>query len=334
MRKLLLFLFLISCGTSTINQKKEVNIFWPPPPDEPKIKFIEIISSSRDVEGKKEKSLKDVLLGIEPEKSSVFLERPMDIAINSKGEILVVDAKAKGIHIYDKKNKKFKLYGISGMGSLAWPNSIDVDENDNIYVSDHSKKKVFKYDSSGKFLLSFGNFENPVGVCVDNKNKRLLVVDSKKHNLNLFDFNGNLLKTIGERGIEEGQFNYPTYCDIDEKGNIYIVDTGNARVQIIDENFEVLGSFGSMGVHVGQFTRPKGIAVDKYGIVFVVDGAFNNVQMFNSELQFLMPFCEAGKEEGKLNLPVGIEIDKEGNIYIADFGNSRIQIFKALYKIY
>lgn len=332
--RILLFLLFFSCNTTKINvEKEEISILWPPPPDKARIKFIKTIRSQRDVEGKKKKSLKDILLGIEPDKSSIALGRPMDIAVNSKGDLLVVDSKTVGIHLYNMKDRKFKIFGILGMGTLSWPNSIEVDKNDNIYVTDHTKKKVFKYDLDGKFIIAFGDFENPVGLCYDWKNERIFVVDSKKHNVFYFNGEGMLLGKFGERGVEEGQFNFPTFCDVDLEGNIYVVDTGNSRVQIFDENLEVLGSFGSLGVHPGQFTRPKGIAVDKSGIIYVVDGAFSNVQMFDKEMRFLMPFCQAGSNPGKLLLPVGIEVDENGYIYVADYGNGRIQIFQAIYDI-
>lgn len=325
---------LFSCGTTKDKIAEEkISILWPPPPDKPRIKFIETIRSQRDVEVKKKKRIKDILLGIDPNKTSITLGRPMDIAVNSKGDLLVVDSKKVGIHLFNKKEKKFKIFGTSGMGTLSWPNSIEVDKNDNIYVTDHTKKKVFKYDPNGKFIIAFGDFENPVGLCYDGKNERIFVVDSKKHNVFYFNGEGMLLGKFGDRGVEEGQFNFPTFCDVDLEGNIYVVDTGNSRVQIFDENLEVLGSFGSLGVHPGQFTRPKGIAVDKNGIIYVVDGAFNNVQMFDKELRFLMPFCEAGSNSGQLLLPVGIEIDNNEFIYVADYGNGRIQIFQAIYDI-
>ncbi len=332
MKRFFLFLILLiySCQSVEIEKKKEVKILWPLPPEIPRVRFVDVLYSSADIEGKPKRGAKEILFGIDPKKSTISLERPMDVAIDSQGRILIVDSKNKGIHIYDKKNKKFEIYGIRGMGALGWPNSIDIDEEDNIYVTDNVKKKLIKYDKKGGFIGAYGNFENPVGVCIDKNNKRIYVVDSKLHKIFCFNYDGNLFQTIGERGVVEGQFNFPTFCDVDAEGNVYIVDTGNHRVQIMDKDFIFLGSFGSIGVHPGQFTRPKGVAVDKFGIIYVVDGAFGNVQMFNKSIQFLMPFSQNGNDLGNLILPIGIEVDNNSFIYVADYGNGRVQIFQLI----
>lgn len=44
---------------------------------------------------------------------------------------------------------------------------------------------------------------------------------------------GTLLKTIGSKGSEPGQFNEPEGIAIDKDGNIIVADAGNNRVQVI-----------------------------------------------------------------------------------------------------
>jgi DNA-binding beta-propeller fold protein YncE len=305
-------------------------IVWPAPPDPPRVKFVESIRSNRDVEGRTKRNLKEILLGIDPDRLAVALKRPLDLATDSKGRVLVVDAGAPGVHTYDRQARSFELYGTNGEGGLAWPIGIAVDQHDAIYVTDHAQKRLVKYDSAGRFLFAVKDFLNPVGVAVDPPRSRVVVVDSQAHALKIYDLEGREQDVIGERGKEEGQFNFPTYCDFDTQGSLYVMDTGNHRVQVFNADLEVVGSFGSVGVHPGQFTRPKGIAVDRHGIIYVVDGAFNNVQMFDPEFRLLMPFGTGGEESGQFTLPVGIHVDERGMIYVADFGNARIQVLQLL----
>lgn len=209
----LLFLILIGCASSPSppKEKKVPELVWPSPPDPPRIQFIQTITSNRDMEGRTKRNLKEILLGIDPNSLAVSLKRPMDVTTDSQGRILVTDAETVGIHVYDLKNHTFTLYGTKGMGALTWPMGIDVDGQDRIYVADRGAKKVMVYAPDGDFLFAIKGFINPVGVAVDPRRERLFVADSKAHHVKVFDLKGNLLETLGERGIEEGQFNFPTY---------------------------------------------------------------------------------------------------------------------------
>jgi len=324
---------ILGCASSAAppSGTKDAAVYvWPSPPDPPRIKFIEVLRSNRDVEGKTKRNLKEILLGIEPDRLAVTLKRPIAVTTDSTGRVLVVDTENHGIFVFDRSAHSFALYGGTGEGALMWPMGIDVDAQDNIYVTDHKKKALYKYDSAGRYLLSVGGFDNPVGVAVDRKRNRVYVVDSKAHHVQILDLEGKKLDTIGERGEEEGQFNFPTYCAVDGEGSLYVVDTANARVEVFDAKGEVVGTFGSLGTGLGQFVRPKGIAVDRWGIIYVVDAAFNNVQLFNKEFQLLMPLGQRGTDPGQFWLPSSIHVDDRDGIYVTDYMNSRLQIFQLL----
>jgi sugar lactone lactonase YvrE len=307
-----------------------VDIVWPMPPDPPRVRFVEALDSDRDVKGRTKRNLKEILFGIDPERLAVRLARPMAITSDSRGRILVTDHGNPGIHVYDLPHHDFSLYGAQGEGAVSWPTGIAVDGEDNIYVSDHKRLTVLKYDRDGKFLYKIGTFENPVGLAVDKGRGLLFVVDSQKHQVQVFTLDGKPRAVVGERGSAEGQFNYPTYCAVDAAGSLYVVDTGNSRVQVFDKNFEVVGAFGSLGTSAGQFTRPKGIAVDKRGIIYVADAAFNNIQMFDREFRLLLVIGESGFDHGKFRLPSGLWVDDNDRLYVADYANARIQILQFL----
>jgi sugar lactone lactonase YvrE len=50
------------------------------------------------------------------------------------------------------------------------------------------------------------------------------------------DKDGNWVKSWGDRGKEQGQFNTPHSIAADAKGNIYVADRGNARIQVFDSD--------------------------------------------------------------------------------------------------
>ena len=75
------------------------------------------------------------------------------------------------------------------------------------------------------------NLLRQAGVALDEKRRKLYVADAKKHNITAYSLDGKFLHTIGKRGNNAGEFNFPTSIALDSSGNLYVVDTGNFRVQ-------------------------------------------------------------------------------------------------------
>jgi DNA-binding beta-propeller fold protein YncE len=311
---------------------EEEKLAWPKPPSEPVIEFVREFDSELVFDQKKESAWKDALLG--EEESGVYrLLTPYSVAVHPDGRVMVADTKLRGLAVWDFNKKTFAMYGESGDGMLTRPIGVGSDRFGRIYVSDGLGNKVVVFDSNGNYLRTLGGeeeFGRPVGIAVDNERERVFVVDMLKHHVAVFDFDGERTGTVGERGEDLLQFNFPLNLDIDGEGRLYLLDSMNFRVQVIEPDLETTRSIGEQGGGAGQFTRPKGVAVDPDGNVYVVDSAFNNVQVFNNTGELLMFFGEAGSSRGQFVLPADLAIDEQGLIYVADQSNGRIQVFRYL----
>ncbi|MFQ6614265.1 MAG: hypothetical protein ACE5D1_05420 [Fidelibacterota bacterium] len=188
------------------------------------------------------------------------------------------------------------------------------------------------YDWKGNALATL-NLEDDLGrlTGIAYYRDRFYVVDTKRHQIAILSPEGRLLRKFGERGLEEGFWNYPTFIDVSTDGTLYITDTMNFRVQRLSPDAKWLGQYGQPGVGAGQLNRPKGVAVDRTGRVYIVDGSFDNVQIFDTQGQFLMHFGVAGHLGGELMMPTDIAI-VEPWIYVSDTMNNRIQCFRMLYE--
>ena len=306
--------------------KKEVDIVWPLPPDEPKIKYVEGLRSEKDL--LKANGIGDAIFGAD---ASGSLIRPYGCATDAEGRIYATDVGR--VFVFDQKNKKLDFIGDdASTGKLAVPLGIAVSHDGKVYVGDSMRKRVFVYDSKWNLLTAFGKtgeLDGPSGVAIDEKKGRLYVIDTKKHKLLVYALaNGNLLKTIGGRGDEPGKFNYPTNILVDREGNLYVTDTGNFRVQVLDPDGKTIKNLGSLGDKPGNFSRPKGIALDSEDNLYVVDTAFNNIQVFNKKGDLLIFVGEGGFAPGRFNSPSGICIDDEDRIIVADGMNGRLQVLQ------
>jgi len=306
------------------------DLVWPPPPERPRIKFVEILSNDKDLLTTRWDRVKDFFFGWLARK---FLDNPYACATYKTERVYVSDPGYPAVFVFDRKRKDIWLIGTERDGGLWMPVGIDLDENGNLYVADTKQAKVFVYDVEGKFLRSFGEGEliRPVGLTY--ANHRVYVTDSKKHVIKIFDPAGNPVGEIGKRGTGDGEFNFPLYITHDREGNIYVVDSMNFRFQILSGRGEFIKSIGGPGDVSGTFSRPKGIAIDSDGHIYVSDAAFNNVQIFDKEGNFLLYFGSYGREPGKFLFPGGLCFDEIDRLYVPEQMNSRVQVFQYIKEV-
>jgi sugar lactone lactonase YvrE len=316
---------------SSLVQSTENGPVWPSPPEKARIEYINSISGLADIEYKK--TWLDAFINniFGKENQTVLFLRPYGIFADLN-RIYITDPGVHVLHILDLLGKEY--FSIKGPPSSEFvsPIGVTVDENGTIYLTDSVLKKVFIFDKSGRYLKELGTskvFSRPTGIT--NTDDRIYVVDTLDHRIKVFNRDtGNFLFSFGERGVKNGEFNYPTHICSDKDSFIYVSDSMNFRVQIFDKNGIFISSFGKQGDNMGNFASPKGIAVDPDGHIYVVDATFDNVQIFNRQGQLLLSFGKTGHGPGDMLLPSGIFIDSHGKIYVCDSYNDRIQIFQYL----
>jgi DNA-binding beta-propeller fold protein YncE len=322
--------FFIACAAPEV---KKVDLVWPLPPDEPRIKFLRSFESSTDVE--KETTSQKLLTTLLGESElGMGLGKPYGVTAN-RDRVLVSDTGIGKVVVFDVKNAKFFHVGMSGKGILSKPIGLATDAGGNIYVSDTDQDRIIVFDKDGKYLNAIGEkgtFEQPTGIALNDALNRLYVLDTKKSQLFIYTKDGKQVAIIGTRGGGDGEFNFPTNICVGKSGKVYVSDSMNFRVQIFDAEGKFIGKFGTVGDSPGMFSRPKGIAVDSEGHIYVVDAAFNNVQIFSEDGQILLFFGELGNQPGQFWLPAGMFIDGDDKIYVADQYNKRINVFQYLKK--
>ena len=142
-------------------------------------------------------------------------------------------------------------------------------------------------------------------MAIDGDRQLLYVADSKKHQVFCYStVDGAAVRTIGRRGSEPGEFNFPTNVFVDKEGRLYVTDTLNFRIQSFDPDGKPLRAFGTLGDTPGSLNRPKGIGVDDEGHIYVADSSFNNFQIFDQAGQLLL-FVGFGRIGRRRVLPAG-----------------------------
>jgi DNA-binding beta-propeller fold protein YncE len=307
---------------------------WPLPPDEPRIRYVAMYRGLDDFKpAKKPSKFAALLLGPgEPSKLTTQLVKPYGIAVAPSGRLYVTDTASRRVFAFDRDRRTMGFVGEGRTGRLAKPIGVAVDAREIVYVADATLKRVFGYDATGEVSIAIGRdgeLDAPSGLAADRGGDRIYVADAGKHQVLAFSTkDGSLIKAIGKRGGEPGEFNFPTNLCVDGSGNLYVADTLNFRIQILNRDFQVVRVFGQLGDSLGQLNRPKGVAVDSEGHIYVADSSFNNFQIFDQQGQLLLFVGQGGGLAGEFSLPAGLFIDAQDRIYVADQGNSRIQVFQ------
>ena len=322
----ILFLLLIGCAGT---RPRDLDIGWPPPPQQPKIVYQDAIYGSADFPRGAWTKIKDFLFGKPDE---IRIGKPYGVKEDNRARLYIADTARKGILVIDRASGRVTFFNSMGAyGILGEPVYVIVDTDGNLYVADTKLGKIVVFDARHRFshFIGDGELEGPVGMAFDPMEKRLYVVDTQKHQVKVFTKDGQLLQTIGRRGDGQGEFHHPLTIALSRSGDtLYIVDSFHFAVQALDKDGNFLFSFGPTAVGIGTMARPRDIAVDSDGHVYITDAVRNNVQMYDSQGRLLLRFGSMGTGAGQFRLPAGIHIDDDDIIYISDSVNGRIQVFK------
>jgi DNA-binding beta-propeller fold protein YncE len=317
-----------ACAPAVQKLEEKVPLVWPSEPAEPRVAFVRAFSRPEELGIKKGffERIADVLFG----GSESRLVRPM--AVVAVGDVLyVADPGAKGVHRLDQVKGDYDLLHAADKSALPAPVGLARGAQGEVYVTDSALAKVFVIRPGAKAAtpLSLGApLGRPTGIAVDPATGRLFVVDTAEHRVKVFERDGTLAWSFGQRGAGEGEFNFPTHIWRTPQGRLMVTDALNFRVQIFDERGRYVSKFGKLGDGSGDVLRQKGVATDHYGHVYVVDSLFSAVQIFDEAGTLLLSVGALGRDRGEFWLPTGIFIAEDDTIYVADSYNQRVQVLR------
>ena len=299
-------------------------LFYPSPPDSPRLQYLVSLSTALDVSSENDR-FRDFVFGGK-DKEGHLVNKPYGLDV-FEGAVYVVDTRGYGWAVFDLANRKSRMVTPSGGGSLKKPLNITIDVDGKRYVTDSEREQVLVYDRSNRFLYAFGEpgQYKPIDVAI--AGDRLYITDISHHQVHALDKkSGELLLTFGEKGSDPGQFYHPTNIAVAPDGTLYIVDTTNFRVQQFSTDGELIQVFGTPGTAPGTFSRPKGIAIDRDGYIYIVDSAFENVQILDQVGGALMFFGGPGAARDSVNLPTVVKIDYENVLYFEKYAAPNFDI--------
>ncbi len=308
----------------------DITLQWPYQPNRAKVTYARSLTGfSRERGGGS--FLKSLVYGKEQDDRNSFV-LPVAVSLGADGRIAVADMGRRCVHLYLPASRAYLRLDGSKQEKLASPVAVVFDEALRLYVSDSqgSSSPSARTGCSCFALRTAGNepLQRPTGLAYSPGRKLLYLVDTLAHRVHALRTNGELAFSFGQRGEQEGSFNFPTHIFRSPSGELFIADSLAFRIAIFDEDGKPLGSFGHHGDGSGDLAMPKGLAVDRDGVVYVADSIFDNVQLFDRRGEFLLTVGRRGPDLGEFWLPSGVFISESDELYVCDTYNRRIQVFR------
>jgi len=212
------------------------------------------------------------------------------LAIDDSDRLFVADSKMRRVLVFDPEHK---VEGSISDGMVS-PGGMAIDnENRFLYVPDAELDQVLVFDADpphkllrkmgtgGKehTLTAPGEFARPTNAAVD-QDGNLYVSDTFNDRVEVFDAEGNFIRTFGKAGDGPGYFARPKGIAIDGDGHVWVADAVQNRVQVFTAEGDLLIWMGEPGMLPGQFNALAGLAIDKNNRVFTSEQYPGRVQMF------------------------------------------------------
>ena len=285
-----------------------------------------------------------------------ILGNPTGVALTSNQNLVVFHRGSRSWQVPMPKEKIIedtfiKIDKVTGKIIKSWgsnlfimPHGLEIDKEDNIWITDVGLHQVIKYDSNGNELMVLGkeytpgkdslHFNLPTDVAVS-ENGYFYVSDGYGNSRIIkFSSKGEYLFEWGIFGENKNEFNIPHGLDLDKNGNVYVADRENNKIQ----KFDSLGNFIAEWKNemIGQLYSVNVNNYENYlfGIDYIVSENLeplgSDIIKFDLDLNLKTKFGRSGNYKGPKARYHDIQVDNKGNIYVGDILNNTIQKFKPI----
>jgi DNA-binding beta-propeller fold protein YncE len=255
------------------------------------------------------------------------------------------------------------LYG------FAFAHTVRIDARGNIWTVDEGTNMVVELSPAGQVLMvlgrraeaveapppepapgtqprpGWGSFNRPTDIAWDNAGNAFIADGYNNSRVVKVDSRGRWVKTWGERGTGEGQFNILHSIASDANGNVYVADRSNRRIQVFDPDGKFLRQFtidvpfdrvpnvmlGAMPNAVSNPLTVSGapwaicITPGRNQVLFSADAVPGRIYKLTLDGRVLGVLGEAGKEPKQFGWVHEIACPSENELYVAELLNWRVQ---------
>ncbi len=304
--------------------------------------------------------------GLDPIRDTLI--KPRGISVIQKADssqVLAVtalgqaDGQGKGVHLFDIRivgtPRHLHSFALQATASNIFgiPEDVAGDRTGRLFVADSGKQRIWRYElnnlpaaptfwgkADGTTGINAGEFSQPMGLAMDEKNGHLYVVNRGNHRvLRVSAGSGNFVRTWQP-------FNDPFFLAVDPRGDLYIARNaaaaGDRRIHRYTIYNRASGNalaagadpvaFGNVWTpiaHKDHLNQPEYVYFDRQKRLWVCDTANDWVLAYTRDAdRRLRPDPDLRVIDG-LDKPAGVTADEAGNLYISEPAQKRVRRFDA-----
>ncbi|NQT52370.1 hypothetical protein HQ576_09985, partial [bacterium] len=138
------------CGLWKKSGPARRTVFYPLPPDPPRIQYLTTINGSWDVARKS--FMEDFVLG-KAKSKGVGLVMPYGVTVRD-GKIYVADYRGGDVHVYDVKNRLFSTLN-KGRRVLGVPTNLSVANDGHTFVCESMRSKIQVFGPDDQYITTY-----------------------------------------------------------------------------------------------------------------------------------------------------------------------------------
>jgi hypothetical protein len=265
--------------------------------------------------------------------ASAELNRPLGVAVDTSGNVLVADSHNGVIRRVDASTGYITTiagggHPSVGMGdegpatraSLNMPAAVAVDSSGNLFIADSNNQRIRRVDATTGIITTVAG-SGPTGYGAGS-------------------FSGD-----GGRATA-ATLSQPTGLAVDGSGNLFITDPFNHRVRRVSSSTGIITTVAGNGLEGfsgdgGPGTRanlayPEGVAIDSSRNLLIADTFNQRIRRLDATSGTITTIAGNGTQgfggdgraaaHASLDEPSGLAVDTKGILIFADTGNTRIRL--------
>ena len=237
--------------------------------------------------------------------------------------------KINGAHIKDSPFKvtiymppKLLLRPVAIISELKRPGSLVYSQaEDKVLVTLVKEGRLMKIDLQPGFTARLTDFIIlPFVTKITRDTERNIIYATiGKNELHKVSNDGQIVRTVGQLGKRNAEFNFPNGLRVSKNDELYVCDSSNNRVQVFDLDLNFKRSFGKKGTGRGKFNFPS---FDSYRNIYITDVENHRIQVFSCSEYHIRNINRARVIVFR---PISLLVHDE-KLYVTDPGNHKVWI--------
>ena len=264
------------------------------------------------------------------------------VDVDSHNHVFVVHrSKTRPIMMFDGKTGDLLGSWADGLFAENGQHGLEVDDQDNVWVTDIKNHQVMKFSHDGALLMTLGqkgvpgwdskHFNQPTDIVVAPNGDFYVSDGYGNQRVAKFDKNGTFLLDWGSKGEAPGQFMLPHSVERDKDGRIYVSDRIVSKIYVFDGDGKFLAEW-----KLPDRGRPWSLEYSPDGYLWVADGGDmlpespdrGEILKLDMKGNVVAKFGSFGSYDGQFYWAHDVSVGRDGAVYVVDVMNGmRVQKF-------